>query len=302
MTDLEWLRSLYRNPMEIFANCLRSVITAPPGRELIWADYNAIETRVLFWVADHEDGVEAFRQGRDLYCEMASAIYKREIIKEDKFERQLGKTCILGAGYQMGGPKFQLTCKNQGIAIDEDMAKLAIKAYRETHSPVVQLWWNLEKAAIAAVRGKGKRFKINHTIWWTDSNFLFCELPSGRKLSYYGPEIHYKNTPWGEKRPSLHHWGVNGVTKKWDLGATYGGMLTENIVQAISRDLLASAMLRIEGPVYEIILTIHDEIIAEVDEKKGDLKEFEKLMAEVPPWAKGCPVRVEGQRGLRYKK
>lgn len=109
-------------------------------------------------------------------------------------------------------------------------------------------------------------------------------------------------TPWDEKRAVLYHYGVNPLTRKWDLSGTYGGRLCENVVQAVARDLMAEAMLRIESRGYEIVLSVHDELLAERQKGLGAIDEFENLMAELPIWAEGCPVKVEGWKGPRYRK
>lgn len=301
--DLSWVRCLYGNPMDVFSSCLRAVIKAPEGKELFCADYAAIEARVLFWVAEHKEGIRAYEENRPMYEEMAQVIYNVKDVKNvTKAQRQVGKQSVLGCGYGMGWKKFLQTCKSFGIEVDEDTAQIAVSAYRSTHWPVQKLWSNLDKAAIAATQNPGKKFRINKTTWWVENKFLWCELPSGRKLAYYGPEVKHELTAWGDKKPTLYHYGVNPLTRKWESSGTYGGRLAENVVQAISRDLMADAMLRIESSGYEIILSVHDELVAERKIGEGKIEEFEKLMAQVPEWAKGCPVRVEGWNGPRYKK
>lgn len=307
--DLEFVRLIYGNPMDVFSSCLRSVITAPKGRELFCADYAAIEARVLFWLAKHTSGLKAFTENRPMYEEMAQIIYDVNYIENvTKLQRQVGKQSFLGCGYGMGWKKFLLTCKHFGIEVDEETSQKAVAAYRNIHFPVVTLWRNYERASIEAVKRKGTKFKINYTTWWveplpgTSFEFLWCELPSGRRLAYAEPQVKYEMTTWGEKRAVLYHWGVNPLTRKWESSGTYGGRLCENVCQAVSRDLLASAMLRTEENSYDLILTVHDEIVAERLKDEGTLKKYEMLMAELPPWALGCPVRVEGWKGPRYHK
>lgn len=307
--DLEFIRLIYGRPMDVLASCLRSVIKAPNGRELFCADYAAIEARVLFWIAKHNAGLKSFIDNRPIYEEMAAHIYNIDYIENvTKLQRQVGKQAFLGCGYGMGWKKFLQTCKHFGIEVDEETSQVAVSAYRSLHFPVVKLWGNIERAAIEAVKRKGTRFKINFTKWWveclpgTDYEFLWCELPSGRRLAYAKPEVKYEPTPWQEKRAVLYHWGVNPLSRQWEPSGTYGGKLTENVVQAISRDLMASAMLRIEETGYDLILTVHDEILAERQKDKGTVEEFSNLMADLPPWAKGCPVRVEGWKDERYRK
>lgn len=300
--DLELIRLLYGDPMKAFSSCLRSVIIPNEGYEFFCADYAAIEARVLFWIADHTSGIKAFFENRPMYEEMACVIYNIENIeKVTKMQRQVGKQAVLGCGYGMGATKFQATCHAYSIEVDEITAKKAVKAYRTTHSHVPRLWSNLEQAAIAAVENGGKSFAVNNTKWLVKDGFLWCELPSGRKLAYYKPEVRYEEK-WDEKRPVLYHWCTNPVTRQWEIDSTYGGKLTENVVQAIARDLMAEALLRIDAHEYAILLTVHDEILAERLIGEGNLPEFERLMSELPEWARGCPVTASGWQGFRYKK
>lgn len=312
--DLELIRLIYGEPMNVFSSCLRNMIIAPKGKVLDVADYAAIETRVLFWFARHEEGLKAFREERDLYCEMAGYIFREsdEDIRagykagdvQAALKRFVGKGVILGCGYNMGGEKFKKSCSLQGQEIEQDLADQAVATYRNIHAPVVKLWKNIELAAIAAVKNPGKKYTINRTSWYVRNGFLFCDLPSGGRLAYYGPTVRYRPTPWGETKPALYHWGTNTVTKQWEEQGTYGGKLVENVVQATSRDIMAEAMLRIEacGP-WEIVLSVHDELLAERDLlKNGSNKEFISLMAEVPDWAEGCPIKVEGWEGTVYRK
>lgn len=300
--DLELIRLTYGNPMEVFSSCLRSVITASPRKELFVSDFASIETRVLFWIAKHEKGLKLFRENKDLYIEMAASIYNKKPVDVDKIQRQLGKTAILGLGYQMGSEKFHKTCQLQNIEITEELAKVAVTAYRTQHRPVVDLWGNIQRAALSAIMHPKKIFALNFTKWWVAADFLWCELPSGRRLAYYKPEIKMLPNAWGENTQTIYHWATNPVSKKWESVGTYGGRLTENIVQAVARDLLAESMLRIEKAGYEIILTAHDEVVAECSKGLGSMENFNELMSAVPDWAKGCPIKAEGFSARRYRK
>lgn len=302
--DLEWVRFLYGDPMRLLASTLRGVIIASPGKELFCADYSAVEARMLFWFARHEAGIRAYAEGRDLYREMAAFIYSKplEAIAKDSLERFVAKQIILGCGYGMGAKKFKAHCENFDVEISEELAERAVKAYREMHAPVTQLWYNIERAALAATQRPGTVFAINRVKWVKSADFLWCELPSGRRLAYYRPEIHMKPTPWGEPRATLHHYGVDQYTRKWGLSPTYGGKLTENIVQGASRDLMGDAMKRTESAEYEITLSVHDELLGERERGIGTAKEFLGLISTLPVWAAGAPIKAEGWSGERYRK
>jgi len=300
-SDLETLRLLYGDVMSLFSSCLRGMITASKGKELFMADFAAIEARVLAWCANNEQAIEDYHNGIDRYKRQASVIYKVAIDAVSKAQRQLGKAAELGCGYGMGKKTFFDTCLSWGIPVTKELAADAVTSYREANPSVPALWKNYEKAAILAVQ-TGKIYKLNKVKFYFRNKFLWCELPNGRKLAYYDPIIRGKKTPWGQTVPQLFHYGVNPLTKKWELQGTWGGILTENIVQAISRDIMVSAMLKIENKGYNVLLTVHDEVIAERQQGEGSIEEFEQLMVELPEWAKGCPIAAEAGKSFRYKK
>ena len=298
---LENIRLFYGDPMSVMSNLLRSCIVASQGKELFVVDYSSIEVRVLFWLAGHEGGLKSFREGRDLYVEMAAKIFKKAEKDITKEERALGKAVILGCGYSMSAPKFYETCKLFGMNVSEDLAKLAVDTYRKVHAPVVELWKKFSSTSIAAVQNK-KTYNCGKVKWGMDEDFLFMELPSSRRLSYYRPSLRNEATPWGEMRPCLYPWAQNGLTRKWEQYKFYGALGVENACQAISRDLIADAMLKAEDARFEVLLSVHDELIAERKIGERELKDFEKIMLETPAWASGLPIAVEGFKSRRYRK
>lgn len=302
--DLAFLRSQFGDVIEVLVSCLRCMIICEDDEELYVSDFSAIEARVLFWLAGHEDGCKAFEEKRKMYEELAMVIFKRTSISQvTKDERFVGKQSFLLSGYGGGWKKFMLTCEQFGNPITAKTAKISIDGYRTLHKPVTELWKNLEQAAISAVENPSKTYKINMTEWFMDGKFLCCRLPSQRVLFYYAPEVKYKRTPWGATRATLYHYTVDSKTRQWGLTATWGGVLTQNCVGGISRDLLASSMLRVQKAGYPVRLTVHDEIISTRKKNTGGtIEEFNKLMAEIPKWAKGCPVATEGFKTRRYHK
>lgn len=303
--SLDEIKLFYGDAMKFFSSVIRSMIVASKGKTFFCGDYSSIELRGLFWLAEHKAGLNKLFNNAPMYEDLGSVIFNKPIEQcgDGTIERFVGKQATLGCGYGMGPPKFEKTCWDVGrTKISKEVAKLAVDTYRKVNKPVVQLWSNLEKAAITAVQNPGKRVKINRVVWHFDGRFLSCLLPSGRSLNYPYPTIRYEPTPWGEKRAKLYHWGWNQKIKKWVNESTYGGKLTENVVQAISRDIMAAAMKRVEAKGYEVVLTVHDELLTENFADKGDVKEFEELMATPPEWAKGFPIQVKGWEGKRYKK
>lgn len=308
--DLPTLRMLYKRPMDLFSSALRGVIVASEGHELFCADFASIEARVLLWVAGDKAGLIEYENGLDTYVTMAGTVFQKDwkIILADykandfSEERQLGKKVILACGYQMGVKKFIQSCKDDGLIVPESLAVRAHAAFKEKYPLVPQVWSNYEKAAIFAVMNKGKRITINKVIWYVDRDFLFAQLPSGRRLAYHKPEIRNEATPWGDMRPKLYVWTVDSKTKQWVQRAVYGGLLTENIVQAISRDCMAEAMVRCEENEYKCLITVHDENLTEREKGKGSLQEFDKLMSKRPAWGLDIPLKVSSWTSDRYRK
>ena len=289
------------NLMESLAGALRGTIIASPGTTLFVADYASIEARVVMWLAGDEAALDLFRSGADIYKEMAGEIYAITPQEVDKGQRQVGKFAILGLGFQMGAAKFQATCAGFGVAIEDTFAQRVVEAYRAKFWRVRNMWDDQNAAAIKAVHF-GAPVRCGKVSWLKEGNFLFCVLPSGRRLSYPFPQVRMRETPWGEPRPALTFMGMNLYTRKWERQSTYGGSLVENQTQAVARDIMAEAMLRVEATgVYQPILTVHDEIIAE-GPLAGDVHEFEQLLTTLPTWAKGCPIGAEGWKGPRYHK
>lgn len=290
--------------MEVLSYAVRGAITATPGRMLYVADYAAIEARVLLWLAGDEAALDVFRAGRDIYCEMAREIYGYECDKtHHPSERALGKVAVLGLGYQMGPAKFVDTALLMGgVTIDEEMAQQVVTAYRAKFHLVKSMWYATEEAAIEAVC-TGKPIQNGYTIWEVQGRFLYCTLPSGRRLAYPDPKVAPKMTPWGDMKSQLTFMGTHPLSHKWVRQHSYGGSLVENITQAVARDLMAAALLRCEhSDTYVPVLSVHDEMIAEAVEDTGSVEEFERLMAALPDWADGMPVAAEGWTGMRYHK
>lgn len=307
--DYEDFKALYPNVFESLSYILRGMLCAAPGKKFVGADFASIEVRVLFWIAGHTKGLEIFYNAEDIYVQMAKAIYKlndsdwEALSKEEKKEkRQLGKQAILGLGYGMGAKKFVITCAGYGIIITESFAKEVVKLYRALHGTIPKLWRDVEAAAIAAVQRPGKSFAAGKCRFFMRDRFLCVELPSKRLLYYCDPQTRESESAWGEPQMRLGYYAPNATTKSWQYEETYGGKFVENLVQAISADLMREAALRLEVKGFPIVMRVHDELIGEVDSDRDCLTEFEELMRTLPHWAEGCPVNVEGFEGPRYKK
>ena len=272
------------------SDLLRSMLIAEDGHRLMFADYSAIEARVLAWVAGQNDLVETFRKGGDVYKEMASAIYNTPSEQVTDNQRQIGKMATLGCGYGMGGKRFAEQCATMGIKVDEDEAKRIVAVYREKNNRIAQYWRDVEQDFVEMVKGAGRVGTVS------------LPLPSGRSLTYHNPRIIQRETPWGAMRDTAQVDTLNSVTRQWTSQIIWGGLLTENVVQATARDMMATAMMALEVKGYNVILSVHDEIICEVPDNFGSLDEMIDIMTQVPAWAQGCPINAEGKEGKRYRK
>lgn len=301
---LEQIRLLYASPMDMFSSIIRSVIIPTDGYIFDVADYAAIEARVVSWIADDLPGLKAYRENQPVYEMLAAKIFGIDNVQYvTKDQRFVGKQASLGCIYGLGAVKFIEMCKGYGKVIPLPIAQTAIDTFRSSHPDIPQLWKNLEKAAIYAIKNPGKKVKTNKTIWWVEGSFLWCQLPSSRRIAYASPSVRFQMNRFGFKSDQIYHWGVHPKTKQWSEQATWGGTLTENVVQGTARDLMARAMLRLTKEGWRIVLTVHDELIGErLLESDLTNKMFCDLMAELPPWAEGCPVAVAGFETMRYRK
>jgi DNA polymerase len=181
-------------------------------------------------------------------------------------------------------------------------AELIKLAWRQAHPMTVALWRGLEDAAVKAVQSPGSIHVYRTIAFRQVGAFLFCRLPSGRSIAYPYPRVSMKETPWGKKTLALSYKSVAQFTRKWEDKHYYGGLASENVTQAVARDVMAEAMLRVEAAGYPVTLTVHDEIVAEPKTGFGSLDAFNALMSELPAWAEGFPIAAAGWAGPRYRK
>lgn len=310
--SLSAIRMLAGEPLEVIGDVLRGLIIAEKGKTFFAGDFSAIESRVLAWLAGEEWKLQAFRENKDIY----SVLYRRafglaEDAEIDVNQRQVGKVMDLSGGYQGGVGAFQSMASNYRVKVTDARARQLVDAFRAAHPRTKRLWFDTETAAITACQRPGAKVTIGKLAFRQHGPFLYMRLPSGRLLTYPYAKVMELPTPWGEDKYTLTHKSTihsarhlvddPGNTSSWARVSTYGGSLIENAVQAIARDLLAEAMLRIERAGYPIVLTVHDEIVAEADVSM-DLDEFTRLLVAVPDWAKGLPIHAKAWTGTRYRK
>lgn len=289
---------IYKEPSvsAALSAAIRGVIIPSKGHKLICADYSAIEARVVMWLANDVRGMGMFASsdaGTDVevYLQMARMLYGDDSITKEKdpVKRDLGKQTILGCGYQMGVDRFYNTCLGYGIDIPMSLAQKAVNFYRDKFYSVVRMWSAQEKAAMAAARGM--KVRSGKVIWYRDDQWLICQLPSGRLMRYFRPEI---------RNGKLSYLTIDSTRGNFTRKDAYGGLLTENICQATARDILALAMLRVKNAGYEILFTVHDEIVAE--HPNPDKKEFTQILTKETKWTAGLPLKADAWIGDRYRK
>ena len=271
------------------ANKLKKAIVAPLGHTMIDADSAQIEARVLAWLAEQEDLVEAFAKQEDVYKKMASAIYavkEEDVTKEQRF---VGKTTILGAGYGMGAVKFQAQLKTFGVDVDLEEARRIIDIYRRTNDAITRLWRQAQNALVNLSRGDSAPLGRAGVLSLVPEERAI-KLPSGLLMRY--DDLKFSE---GEKGIEFHYQTRKGRTR------IYGGKVIENVCQAIARCIIAEQMLKI-GKRYKVVLTVHDAIAvcvrdSEVEEAQ---KYVEECMRWVPEWAAGLPVNCESGAGKSY--
>lgn len=288
------------SPADALGTLMRPVIRAPRGRRLVICDYASVEARCVAWLARDDDMLSAFA-GRDIYCEMASTIFGRSITKANKTERQLGKNTVLGCGYQMGSKKFAMSAALQGCNLDKAgvTGEQCVKAFREQFRSVPKMWKAYDVAFRLCVEGTSP-VGACRCRFAREGGDVVIALPSGRELRYRDVEMEMLTPVWGgEPRPTPTYASPRGYRK-----TVYGGNLTENISQATCRDLLADALIRLEGAGYEVVMHVHDEIVCECSEQFafGTLRHMMTTVSSPPDWAGGFPLAVEGFVSEHYVK
>lgn len=288
---------LYDSIPNVLSELIRTSFIPKKGSRFIVADFSAIEARVIAWLANEEWRIDVFAGGGDIYCASASQMFNVPVEKNgvNGHLRQKGKIAELALGY--GGSTGALKAMGAiQMGLSEEELQPLVNAWRESNPNITNLWWDVDKAVKTAI--KGRTTTSTHGIQFTyQSGILFIKLPSGRKLSYVKPRI-------GENRfggESVTYEGVGG-TKRWERIESYGPKFVENIVQAISRDILAEAMLKLATYGYEIVMHVHDEVIIEIQDEKSSVEEVCKIMSQTPSWIDGLLLNADGFESKFYKK
>lgn len=311
---------------------VRSLICAADGHDLICSDYSSIEAVVIAELAGEQWRIDAFHSGQDIYYHGASSVtgktyqwykdWEKENGQKHPDRQKLGKPAELGLGFG-GWIGAWLAFGGEGT---EDEIREVINKWRAASPMIVELWggqfrgtpWNptareffgLEGMSIQAVLNPGQRFthRLISFEYAKGADVLYMHLPSGRTIKYREPRLTYgaKRDGWVEVY-ELTFMTQNTNPKMGPLGwvrmPTYGGRLAENATQAVARDIMANAVVKLEAAHYPVVLRIHDELASEVPHGFGSVAEYERIMCDVPAWAVGWPIRADGGwRGKRYRK
>lgn len=310
MNDLDMIELIYDKPTHILSQLIRTAFVAPEGYTFSVADFSAIEARVIAWVAGEEWRLDLFKDPKaDIYCASASKMFGVPVHKGDEL-RQRGKVAELALGY--GGGVNALTTMDTKKALTEEEKPEILLKWREANKKVVSLWKSLENAAKKCISTRTAQvFEIDSLASVTfryESGAMTIELPSGRKLFYPSARLGIR-TIQGVNGDfdvqDISYFGQDQTTGKWVNLHTYGGKLTENIIQAISRDLLANAIFKVFDLGYNIVLHVHDEIAAEIPKDGKEetvLQQMIDAMCTAPEWAANIPLRAAGYITEYYKK
>ena len=292
--DFDALEMLYEDVPDTLSQLIRTAFIPQDGRKFIVADFSAIEARVIAWLAGEKWRQDVFAKGGDIYCASASQMFKVPVEKHgiNGHLRQKGKIAELALGY--GGSVGALKAMGAlDMGLTEEELPPLVDAWRQSNPHIVKFWWDVDKAAMEAVRYK--RTNSTHGIAFSyRSGMLFITLPSGRRLAYVKPRI-------GENKfggSCITYEGIGG-TKKWERLDSYGPKFVENIVQATSRDILCYAMQTLRR--CDIVMHIHDELVIEADTSVS-LQAICEQMSRTPPWASGLQLRADGYETDFYKK
>lgn len=314
--DWQYVETVVGPAVETVVSSLRHVVVPSVGRELVVGDFAGIQARIALAAAGQRDKIALMAGGHDVYIDMACDIFKmpkfdtRDKKLKDAFKaqyaerRQYGKNSVLGLGFQMGAKKF---LARYGAGQPFDFAQGVVDTYRKEWAPKVpELWRGLEDAARDAVWYRQPQ-EAYGVLYKLEDVWLTARLPSGRKLYYFNPQPIRKEMAWStEEKPDVRRTWTHQAKKrgKWLTVDVFGGLLTENLASALARDLLVAAMFKCEKSGLPIVLTVHDEIVADAEKRVDNAKVLKQIMEDIPQWARDMeiPVEAETWQGDRYRK
>lgn len=301
--DYTGVKAIYGNVPDTLSQLIRTAFVPRTGKKFIVSDFSAIEARVIAWLAEESWVLDTFKRGEDIYCATASQMFGVPVEKNgiNGELRQKGKVATLALGYQGGaGALVTMGALNMGIA--EDELQEIVTKWRLANPNIVNLWYNIERLATHTIETGEPTYTNGITLRCEADlihglRFFTIELPSGRKLFYASPD--FGTNRFGKQ--AITYMGINQTTRKWETQETYGGKLTENIVQAIARDCLVETLKRCTSKGYKPVMHIHDEIVIEA-EQTDHLDDVNDIFAEPITWAPGLPLSGAGFESEYYMK
>jgi DNA polymerase len=294
--DADYLDLMYGDPFELLSGIIRHFIHG--DYEMLDGDYNAIEARIICWLAGEKEMLAMWATGRDLYRFMASSVYGIPEVAVDGDGRDHGKRIILGCGYGMGPAKFKATCEAYGVECSEELAESSVKAYRQTHPNVVKYWYFLDRSARSAIAEPGTQHGPFTVRSIAGIPYLLGRLPSGRSIAYPHPKI--EKQP-GDDRDQITYWGQLPVGVAWGRVKIYGGKFAENFSQGVAADIMSNGARVAEARGMMPFTLIHDQGLA-LRTKQQSPDEFSAALASLPDWARGLPLKVESKVAPYYRK
>ena len=301
--DMDDVELCYGSVTQVLSELIRTAFVAPEGKTFHVCDFSAIEARVIAWLAGEKWVLDVFRDGGDVYCATASQMFGVPVEKHGRNAhlRQKGKIAVLALGYG-GGVSALEAMGGSRMGLTEEEEKDIVQKWRRSNPKIVSLWDRVERAAVNALRS-GREITVNRGITIAKQwGCLTVRLPSGRTLVYPRARVGFETGDgWRGDHEVIEYEGVNQTTRKWQMTRTYGGKLTENIVQAIARDILGEVILKAEQWNLDVVFHVHDEIIVEAD-RGTPLELVESLFDEEIEWARGLPLKGAGYTTPYYKK
>ena len=323
----ELIEALHGDAMGVLSECVRGTIQAPPGQIIVDADLSAIENVVLGWSSGDEKILEVFRTGNDPYISFAQYMYDTDYdtlfheykVLKVKKKRTICKPAVLGCGYRLGAGHRYIDdrtgeeeatgligyAKAMYIDLSDEEAKQSVDIWRATYRDAVAFWYDLERAAMECLR-TGRRVDVGPVSFDVKGVFLRLRLPSGRHLHYYKAHIRKVMPPWGKTQSDMidnvAYYGLK--ESKWCLQTTHGGKFTENICQAIARDILQHGINLAMQNNLDVFLHVHDQICALTmkEDAERDLALLEQCMQDRPSWALDIPLSTGGFATTHFSK
>ena len=292
--------------MQELSSLVRSAIRSPAGKTFVDVDFSSIENRVGVWLAGQNNKVELFRRGLDEYKTFASeSLYNIPYEAVTKEQRQIAKSAVLGAMFGQGARGLVKYSGGMGVVMSEAQAQVAVDNYRSSYSKVKSLWYACEEAAISAVNSPGVGFSAGAKLKLKVARgALWLQLPSGRLICWQRPQAELLTTPWGSQKTGITIHSQNTFTRQWGRNNLIGASIFQSAVQGTARDFLAVAMLNLDKAGFEMVNSVHDEVLLLVEEQNGEssLADVVKIMTTPPEWAPDFPLAAEGWHGKRYRK